>query len=207
MSIHKVRAHFKRKVRRKSSAIPLPFPVSSTLRLARISPGPKFENVEPLVLKQWSDLQVFGPNVVVGTLREMKRLMDCVAAGTLDASCIDRALVILTRFGAKPLNDVARVALWQSFGVPIFELYLGLDQTLLASECEAHEGWHLAAGIEPMTLDGGELILDGAGNSGLRTGLSASVEETTCPCGLTSPRVLDVEQLRRIETRYLAVTA
>jgi len=207
MSIRKVRAHFKRKVRRNSPAIPLPFPVSSTLRLAQLSPGPKFENVEPLVLKRWSDLQAFEPNIVVGTLTEMKRLMDYVTAGTLDTACIDRALVILTLFGAKPLNDVARVALWQSFGVPIFELYLGLDQTLLAAECEAHEGWHLAPGIEPMTLDSGELILDGAGNSGLRTGLRASVDEATCPCGLTSPRVLDIEQLRRIEARYLAVSA
>jgi hypothetical protein len=99
------------------------------------------------------------------------------------------------------------VALWQSFGVPIFELYLGLDQALLGAECEAHEGWHLAEGISPMTLESGELILDGAGNSGLRTGLCALVEEATCPCGLSSPRVLDVEQMRRIETRYLAVTA
>ncbi len=198
----------KQKVRGgKSPAISLPFPVSSTLRLAQLSPGPKFENIQPVVLKRWSDVQAFGPNVVVGTLGELQRLIDYLAARSIDASSIDRALLVLTRFGSKPLNDVARVALWQAFGVPIFELYLGLDDTLLASECEAHEGWHLTSGIGSITPDTGELVLDGAGNCGLRTGLRASLDETTCPCGLTSPRVLDVEPMRRLDTRYLAVTA
>ena len=184
----------------------LPFPVPPTLRLAQLSPGPKFANIQPLVLKRWSDISEFAANVVVGSLHEMQRLRELVTAGTLDAASIDRALVILTRFGAKPLNDVARVALWQSFGVPIFELYLGLDQSLLASECEAHEGWHLAQGIDPTTLDTGELILDGAGNSGLRTALRGSIHRTTCPCGLTTPRILDIEQLQP-DDQFLAVSA
>lgn len=137
----------------------------------------------------------FGPNVVVGSLNEVERLVEHVSRGTLDAASIDRALVILTHFGSKPLNDMARVRLWQAFGVPIFELYLGLDQSLLASECEAHEGWHVVRGVDSTTLETGELILDGAGNSGLSTGLRALVDRTTCPCGLTTPRILNIEPL------------
>ncbi len=201
MSIRKVQNSIKRRRSSKNPPIVLPFPVSPTLRLAQLSPGPKFAGVEPLVLKRWSDLAAFEPNVVVGTLSEMQRLAE------QHVSSIDRALVLLTSFGSKPLNDVARVGLWQAFGVPIFELFLGLDQSLLASECEAHEGWHLSPGIEPLALEDGELILDGAGNSGLRTGLRASVDRTTCPCGLSTTRVLNVEQLRRLDSRYLAVTA
>jgi hypothetical protein len=125
----------------------------------------------------------------------------------LDTSFIDRALVILTPLSAKPLTDMARVALWQAFGVPLFELYLGFDHSLLASECEAHEGWHLAFGVHCTTLDTGELILDGAGNTGLRTRLRALVDKTVCPCGQRSSRLLEIEHLRTPDDRYLAVTA
>lgn len=190
------------------SPILLPFPVSPQLRLIQLSPGPTFANIQPFVLKRWSDFQSFAPNIVAGTLAEMQSLVEQLHCGYLGVNSIDRALVILTRFGVKPLNDVARVALWQSFGVPLFELYLGLDQSLLAAECEAHEGWHLVPNTEPSILETGELILDGAGNSGLRTGLRARIDRTKCPCGQKTPRLLEIEQPRRLESsRYLAVTA
>jgi len=134
-------------------------------------------------------------------------LAEHATSGSFDPSFIDHALVILTHYGAKPLTDVARVMLWQSFGVPIFELYLGLDYSLLASECEAHDGWHLAPGVAFATLETGELLLDGAGNNGLRTGLRASFDETACPCGRTAPRVLDIEHMRHFDRFYLAASA
>jgi hypothetical protein len=207
MPIRKVKATFRRFRSRKNPPIELPFPVSPALRLAQLSPGAKFANVQPVVLKHWDDLQALAPNVVVGSLSEMQRLADHAARGSIDASSIDHALVVLTRYGSKPLNDIARVMLWQSFGVPIFELYLSLDHSLLASECEAHEGWHLTPGVGLASLDTGELILDGAGNSGLRTGLRASLDETPCPCGRTSPRILEIEQLQHSDQFRLAVSA
>ena len=57
------------------------------------------------------------------------------------------------------MSDVSRVTLWQGFGVPIFELYLGPDNGLLAAECGAHEGWHLEPGIDCWRYED-ELILD-----------------------------------------------
>jgi hypothetical protein len=137
----------------------------------------------------------------------MRRLADYVAQGSFDATSIDHALVILTCYGATPLSDLERVMLWQGFGVPLFELYLGLDHSLLASECEAHEGWHLAPGVGPTTLDTGELILDGAGNAGLRTGLCASLDETPCPCGRSTHRLLEIEEMRHSSMRCLAASA
>ncbi len=175
--------------------------------MARLSPGVKFAQAEPFVPKRWSDLQEYKPNVIAGTFSEMQRLIEHAGPGSGDEPVVDRALVVLTRFGVNPLNDVARVTLWQTFGVPIFELYLGLDDSLLASECEAHEGWHLAAGVEATTLEAKELILEGAGNNGLRTGLAAHIERDVCPCGLTTPRVLEIEPLGRREERYAAVSA
>jgi hypothetical protein len=207
MSICKVKADLKRLRSRKNPSIPLPFPVSTTLRLAQLSPGPIFPNVRSFMPKGWPDLQVFAPNVVVASLSEMQRLADHSALGSFDASSIDHALVVLTRYGSDPLTDVTRVMLWQRFGVPLFELYLGFDHSLLAAECEAHDGWHLSPGIGLTTLETGELILDGAGNTGLRTGLRASFEQAPCACGRVAPRLLDIEPIPHLDPRYLAVSA
>src|ERR1022692_967180 len=117
MSISKVQVNFTRKLSTKTP-ISLPFPVSPILRLAQLSPGARFADAEPFTPKRWSDLQVFGPHVVIGSLVELQRLAKQVQSGSLDMSSIDRALVLLTRFGSDPLNDLSRVALWQTFGVP-----------------------------------------------------------------------------------------
>jgi len=208
MLIGKVQANMKRFRGRKNPPIPLPFPVSPALRLAQLSSGPKFAGVQPFRLKRVQDLRTFAPNVVVGTANELRRFAEQAASGSLDTSSIDRALVVATHYGTEPLTDLVRVTLWQAFGVPIFELYLGLDNGLLCAECEAHEGWHLAPGVGCTLLDGGEMILSGGGNNGLRTGFTASLDPDPCPCGRSSPRLLDIEQLAaRREECYFAASA
>ncbi len=192
---------------RKNPPIQLPFPVSPTLRLAQLSSGPKFAGVQPFKLKRMQDLRTFAPNVVVGSAGELRRFAEQAGSRSLDTSSIDHALVVVTHYGTNPLSDLGRVTLWQAFGVPIFELYLGLDHGLLCAECEAHEGWHLAPGVGCTMLDGGEMILSGGGNNGLRPGFSALLELNPCPCGRSSPRLLDIEQATHPAAHYLAASA
>jgi hypothetical protein len=206
MLVRSVKANFKLFRNRKVPPIRLPFPISPALRVAQLSSGPKFENVEASIVERWEEVQPLAPNVVIGSAGELQRLAGQSCSEGLDTSSIDHALVALTRYGAKPLSDRLRVTLWQAFGVPIFELYLGLDDALLAAECEAHEGWHLAHGVEFQLLNERELILDGAGNNGLRTGLSAVLDPTPCPCGRPTTRLLEIEQMVTDE-RYLAASA
>jgi hypothetical protein len=206
MFIRKAQANMKRFRGRKSPPIQLPFPVSPTLRLAQLSSGPKFADVQPFRLKRVQDLRTFAPNVVVGSSSELRRFAEQAVSSSLDTSSIDHALVVVTHYGTQPLTDLVRVTLWQAFGVPIFELYLGLDNGLLCAECEAHEGWHLAPGVACTWLDG-EMILSGGGNNGLRTGFTASLDPNPCPCGRPSARLLDIEQPTRSEDRYLAASA
>jgi hypothetical protein len=150
---------------------------------------------------------LFAPNVVVGSAAELRRLAERAVSMSLDTSSIDRALVVTTYYGSKPLTDLLRVILWQAFGVPMFELYLGLDNGLLCAECDAHEGWHLAPGIGCSPLDDGEMVLSGGGNNGLRTGFTASLDPNPCPCGRPSPRLLEIEHTKWPDTRYLAASA
>ncbi|HEY6990681.1 MAG TPA: hypothetical protein VH369_19955 [Bryobacteraceae bacterium] len=188
-------------------SVKLPFPASPELRLAQLSPGPRFDSVTPFTPERWFELEAYRPRALAGETADLERLLEQVQFGMLDLASIDRAVLVLTRYRGRPMSDVSRVTLWQGFGVPTFELYLGPDNSLLAAECEAHEGWHLAPGAECWDNDG-ELILDGPGNYGLRTGLTATLEEAACPCGRTTPRLVNIEAIECLALpRRLAASA
>jgi hypothetical protein len=187
--------------------VKLPFPAAPQLRLAQLSPGPQFDSVVAFTPERWLELEAYRPHALTGDAADLERLLEQVQLGMVDLACVDRALIVLTRYRSRPLSDVSRVMLWQGFGVPIFELYLGPDNGLLAAECEAHEGWHLEPGIE-FSRDEKELILDGPGNYGLRTGLTATLEDAACPCGGSTPRLVNIETIHKPpEPRRLAASA
>jgi hypothetical protein len=190
-----------------ATRVKLPFPASPKLRVAQLSPGPLFDCVSPFTPERWLELEAYRPRVLVGEAAALDRLLEQVQLGMLDLACLDCALVVLTHHRARPMSDISRVAFWQGFGVPVFELYLGPDNGLLAGECGAHEGWHLEPGID-CWRDGDELILDSPGNYGLRTGLSATIESAACPCGQTTPRLVNIEVIHRFtQHRRLAASA
>jgi hypothetical protein len=190
-----------------AARVKLPFPASPNLRLAQLSPGPRFDSVAPFRPERWLELEAYRPRVLVGEAADLERLLEHVQLGMLDLACVDRALIVLTRYRARPMSDVSRVTLWQGFGVPIFELYLGPDNSLLAAECGAHEGWHLEPGIDCWRHEE-ELILDSPGNYGLRTGLAATIDDAACPCGRTTARLVNIEAIHRLApTRRLAASA
>lgn len=85
-----------------------------------------------------------------------------------------RGIVIVSFEGRPAPEDGLRDLLWEKFGVPLFEQYLGTNLQLLASECDAHEGLHVASrAIE-------------------RPGFALC--ETVCPCGGTTPRLCRIEE-------------
>ena len=185
----------------------LPFPAPSNLRLAQLNPAPLFDSVEPFTPERWVELEAYRPRVLVGRATELHRLAEQVELGMIDLSCVDHAIIALTASGDNPVSDILRVILWQTFGVPVFELYIGLDQSLLASECEAHEGWHLEPDVHVSLLHD-ELILDSPGGRGQRTGLTGTLDLEPCPCGRSTPRVLNIESIARPESeRQLAAIA
>lgn len=196
-----------RSIHRKKLRNRLPFPVSPKLNCAQLGHAPLFEGVEPFKPHRWLELGNYGPHIVIGSAADLQRLAEQVELGIVDLESVDHAMVVLTNYGANPISDVLRVTLWQTFGVPVYELYIGPDNTLVASECEAHEGWHIEPEVR-FGLLGGELILDSPGNFGLRTGLTGSFEDVPCPCGRPTVRLLDIEPFSEMERpRHMAVSA
>jgi hypothetical protein len=131
--------------------------------------------------------------------------------GRLSLPFLDRAVVALQSFEQGLLLEEDRELFWHVFGVPLYEQLLGLDGELLATECEAHSGLHLKmdnAIFESLPgTDGPELLVTSLQQERrvvlrMNTGLLADMDSTTCACGLSTPRLL---QLRNNVQKTLPV--
>jgi hypothetical protein len=90
---------------------------------------------------------------------------------------LSHALILLARPG-EPLTTAAeRDQLWRAFGVPLFEQIIDEDGRLLAAECEAHDGLHVA--IAGRAWD------------------EYWMETAACACGLKSPRLHAAQLVER----------
>ncbi len=81
-----------------------------------------------------------------------------------------RALVAFSFEHGESPSETDKDELWDRFGVPLFEQCLNFRRELIAAECEAHEGLHLApqfAGLEGWRL-----------------------ARVRCACGNPAPKVL-----------------
>jgi hypothetical protein len=184
-----------------------PFAIPGHVRQAQLSGSPVFDRVRVFGANEWLQLEAFRPQVLIGSASRLKQLSEEIQAGQIDFNSVDHAVFILTSCGEAPVDDVFRVLLWQSFGVPVYELLVTEDGELLAADCEAQEGWHLQSGIEANVLNR-ELHLRTAGGRLVHSGLTAEISAHRCPCGRATCRITNAERLRRPAlVRRLAATA
>ncbi|MBV9761724.1 MAG: hypothetical protein JO340_14280 [Acidobacteriaceae bacterium] len=184
----------------------LPLVATTNLRIAQIAENADFESVQAFRPGEWSRVEAFRPRVVAGPAPSLRELAERVELNVIDLSSVDHAVFVLTGCGDAPLQDVLRVVLWQTFGVPVYELFVAGRGLVAASECETHEGWHVSPGAA-FSIVSGELIFDGFGRKSVRTGLTGWIEQTPCACGREGARLLDVEQHETHPARRLAATA
>jgi hypothetical protein len=130
-----------------------------------------------------------------------------VELGTVDVRSVDHVVFVLTECGDRPISDVSRVVLWQTFGVPVRELLVGADGILLACECQAQDGWHPQP-YATFSVSGNELVAHAFRHKGMRTGMLGYIEAAACPCGRPGTRLMNVKPLGREDIqRELAATA
>ena len=112
----------------------------------------------------WSvDAAAFAPAAVAGTLEQLNALArDGIPSLT-------HSIIVLWQPEQQRMTDAHREGLWWAFRVPLFEQVIGKSGKLLAAECEAHDGLHVASPA---------LALHGE-----------SVDESVCPCGRKTPRI------------------
>jgi hypothetical protein len=191
---------------RKSRRQKLPFSFGQNVKAAQISSvGSTFDSVQVFESPRWSELVRFEPRVLVGSWRDLHLLAEQVALGKLELATVDHALFVVTGCGSAPLNDTVRVILWQSFGVPVYELLVDNSGVLLAAECEAHEGWHIQPGASVSAV-GDKTMVAGTSSERPVIGLSGYIENEPCACGRPGNRIVLTDTAETTNTRVLAAT-
>ena len=177
------------------------------MRAAQLTAATWFDGVEAFPPERWATLAAYEPNVLIGPASALQRLVERIDLRTIQLSSVDHAIFVLTEVGDKPLTDVVRVVLWQRFGVPVYELFLDPQGALLASECEAQEGWHVEPGAR-FFVQKDELWVSSSADTAIRTGLSRFLETDPCACGRPGLRIVDPDLEGAEERRsLLAATA
>ena len=144
----------------------LPYPVAPCPPIAVFSAD--FAATSPVVRLQSVDELSSSGVATVAAPFPILRTID-VAAWTPEFP-----MIVLSTYDRGLLAPEDRDFIWNTFGVPVFEYLLDSQGRLVARECEAHEGLHLAADIE--NLPG--IIVDEA-----------------CACGKSSSRLLGLEDI------------
>ena len=186
----------------------LPFPATPHLRTALLGDGACFGELVAFPQARWRDLPAFDPQVLVGAAAVLLKAADLTFSGQLPLNTLDSAVFVLTQTGGRPLAETERNLLWRAFLVPVFELLVDRNGKLLAAECEAHDGWHLADLSLEILPEEEELLFQRRGVPGteIATGLSAERPIAVCSCGNQAPLLRNI-RLAKAPARLLAATA
>lgn len=83
-------------------------------------------------------------------------------------------MIVLSRVDRGLLGEADRDFLWDRFRVPVFEYLMDASGTIVARECEAHDGLHVESGVQNLR---GPRIRDG------------------CGCGRSTPRLVELKDI------------
>lgn len=141
----------------------LRFPLPVTVRIgllgfaygeARFRTG---SNIREFDLDDTTWLRAWAPEAIVVPLNLALSIADQKQRGHFDLPSLNTAIIVVTPMEESPLADHHRDLLWSAFHVPVFEQLRGLDGTIVARECEVHDGLHVE-NLEAMLHPNGELV-------------------------------------------------
>lgn len=189
------------------SRIALPVSLPRDVRIAQICVLPDIASARKFARKDWPHLPEFNADCLVGYGTDLRRLAEKTRANELPPASPRRAIFALTNCGSKPITDSLRDLLWETFGAPLYELIIAPGCRLLASECEAHDGWHVQPGANAYLVKG-ELVYDLPPFTNLHTCFTGEIDAAACACGRPTPRLKNLGPcLPRPRERQLAAIA
>lgn len=157
----------------------LHFPLAEPARIAVLGGGFRAaRNIrdfspdhEPAALLTWR------PEALVASLPALLSLAERQAA--LPDLAV---LVAITTVGAETVSDGHRDYLWSAFGVPVFEQLRGRSGSIVARECEVHDGLHIEHHAIRSELDSRHVRFE--------------VETAHCECGSETPRLRNLRPVK-----------
>lgn len=126
-------------------AIDLHYPLNPMPRIAVLGlDGPHCRGV--LARREWTeqDLQKFRPQALAGWWNDLAEVARQWLNGRLELPSLDSPLLVFVRPEAAPLPERCHDLLWEWFRLPVFEQIRTPAGRLLAYECEARDGFHIA---------------------------------------------------------------
>jgi hypothetical protein len=178
---------------------PFLYPLRFAPRTAVLMPGFHQTQSVKYVPPDWTLLARFRPEAVAASVGMLRMLAKGIASGRGDLPSLRYAMIAFTGpWAGGLLQEEDRDLFWRVFQVPLFEQHLGPDGRVVAWECEAHRGLHLMptrAVVE--NLDHDQLLVTSLTDLRrpavrLRTRLAGSIADDDCPCGETSPKLLEL---------------
>ena len=148
-----------------------------------------------------AEAEAFQPAALAGEWAQFEALLG------RDIPSLTHAIIVLSRDAGELLNEGQRKDLWRAFRVPVFEQILAENGSLLAAECEAHDGLHVESpglAMEAGCVEGIALAPEHTVRGGIPAGaderchrvpLCALIDEP-CGCGKTAPRLKRVSRDR-----------
>jgi hypothetical protein len=131
-------------------------------------------HIREFELHDIAGIQTFAPEILVAPLETATDLAAWQLSGQIALPSLQLAVVVLTRIEDAPLTWSARDLLWNAFGLPIFEQLRDSTGTVIARECEVHDGLHFAQSALPNAMTGR---------------LDFEVAVDPCDCGAETPRL------------------
>ena len=186
------------------------FPLAMPARVAMFEGGFLADGaIRQFAARDASKLQEYVPEALVLPLQLALTLADQKQRRLLELPHLTTAVVVLTSLEDTPLEDHHRTLIWRAFGVPLFEQLQGWDGSVIARECEVHDGLHIEEDAVIFEKAGEELVatqLTAFEEPILRarTGVTGTIVTQHCECGAETPRL---RNLASIHTKVRAAVA
>jgi len=145
------------------------------------------------------EIRRFDPGLIAAPSEILLQWAGAEAAGVTIPSA-HRAIVAFTGFEHGALPESTRDLLWETFEVPAFEQWRGADGSVLAWECEAHEGLHVVEQNLVIEQSSNQrLILTSLTDRRrpvlrLVAGFTGTLLDEPCGCGRPGPRLCGVAE-------------
>jgi hypothetical protein len=154
----------------------------------------RFEAAVSFPEGRWRTLKSFAPQILAGSFPDLQLLANAVFKDPTGYGGCELAVFTLVPLGQPPVSPRERNLLWRAFQVPIYEVLIDRDSSILAAECEAHDGWHLRHPDLRFDLRTSRVIMqrDGLQASPEETGYSAKGLDNFCGCGDPAPILREI---------------
>ena len=177
-------------------------PLEHTPKTAILMPGFAQTSDVKVLPHNWSRrLKRFGASALAAPVTVLREVAAAVETGDLEIGKLKHFVVPFTGADHGELREDDRERFWRVFQVPLFEQRLGFDGRVIAYECEAHSGLHIAperAAFEQAASS--ELLLTSLTDlryPTLRIGThtSGSIRHECCDCGNAASRLVGLMPL------------